>query len=660
MTGWRAAALCLLLAAAARAAPDWVNPFLALPGPANRDAVVLYHGAEDAYSAADAMTETQRWVIRLQSDRGLSEMSVGDSYDSLCSTITAADAWVVSPNGHSRHYSRRDFFDAAADPSRELWTKQRTFGFSAAGRMGVNDVLVAQISASENGIIESDFGVFPRFPTLNEQFRVVPPPGDRLVWHATASRIPPPFVDPGSGALTWQIVPALPRRDNRPPSGFLANPGWIEAHPAHSLFASWPSAVAVAAHVVEARVVVSSAVKAQAALLVAGKQSRWDRIRALAEFAQQEVVYLSLLDGTDALAGCRPHLPEEVLANRYGDCKDKAALLVALLRAEGDDGRVLLVREGDPLAVDPAWSSFLFNHAITAIPDAGAPADWPRIDAGALGQMVVFDPTNSDVPLGVLPESDQGGWALLVDSVNGKLVRLPETGGQNVKTTSVEAELAADGELTVHSHRVFRGTSAAMIHAQQKGETEETAREHWTNTVRLFTPFPHDLKVRGEWDAAGAEFRLDLTYGSLAGRHLGALLALTPQFAQGSPDLAEWRTVEVGVARMEDQTYRCHAHVLLPAGWTVDEMPDDWIRHGPTVNAEIHYRLDGGYLTYDSELAMKPGFLGKESYEKLRKFLLKLADAERRPVILRQAAAAAAPAHSSAHATISVGARLTE
>ena len=58
-----------------------------------------------------------------------------------------------------------------------------------------------------------------------------------------------------------------------------------------------------------------------------------------------------------------------MLARRFGDCKDKAALMIALLREVGIDAELVLVRtrRGGRLDTEPA-SLAIFDHAIVYVP----------------------------------------------------------------------------------------------------------------------------------------------------------------------------------------------------------------------------------------------------------------------------------------------------
>jgi transglutaminase-like putative cysteine protease len=87
-----------------------------------------------------------------------------------------------------------------------------------------------------------------------------------------------------------------------------------------------------------------------------------EKARAALRFVQDEVRYLGLEQGE---ASHRPHPPAEVFASRFGDCKDKAYLLVTLLRALGIEAAPALVdteRQGSVARHLP--SPYQFDHVI--------------------------------------------------------------------------------------------------------------------------------------------------------------------------------------------------------------------------------------------------------------------------------------------------------
>jgi len=112
------------------------------------------------------------------------------------------------------------------------------------------------------------------------------------------------------------------------------------------------------------RETVTPEIQQRAAQLVRGRTTLRDSIAALYDFVSQRVRYVSLQFG---LGRYQPHPAADVLANQYGDCKDKHVLLAALLRAIGVPSAPVLIAAGEP--IDPDLPSpGQFDHLITFVP----------------------------------------------------------------------------------------------------------------------------------------------------------------------------------------------------------------------------------------------------------------------------------------------------
>lgn len=101
-------------------------------------------------------------------------------------------------------------------------------------------------------------------------------------------------------------------------------------------------------------------------------------VKAL-RFVQDEVRYLSISEGTHYY---KPYEPKIVFKRRFGDCKDKAFLLHALLKLMNIDSTVVLVNSSNPKMLEDAIPTIAdFDHVILQI----------EIE----GQIYYVDPTNS-------------------------------------------------------------------------------------------------------------------------------------------------------------------------------------------------------------------------------------------------------------------------
>jgi transglutaminase-like putative cysteine protease/tetratricopeptide (TPR) repeat protein len=157
-----------------------------------------------------------------------------------------------------------------------------------------------------------------------------------------------------------------------------------------------------------------------------------DVVRKIIAALHKNVRYTGIEFGESGLI---PQFPGETLKRKYGDCKDKAALLIAMLRAAGIPANLALLSAGPGQDTNPEMPGMgTFDHAIVYVPAAGSiPELW--IDATAQYSRV-----------GDLPDMDYGRWALVVDDKTTDLKKIPElTSDKNVHIETREFTLADYG-----------------------------------------------------------------------------------------------------------------------------------------------------------------------------------------------------------------------
>jgi hypothetical protein len=105
------------------------------------------------------------------------------------------------------------------------------------------------------------------------------------------------------------------------------------------------------------------AIKQKVAELTAGISDPVGRMKALTSYMQRQVRYVAIEIGT---GGYQPHPAAAVFDHQYGDCKDKATLLSAMLHEIGIESYYVLI-DVERGIVNPDFPSTRFNHAILAI-----------------------------------------------------------------------------------------------------------------------------------------------------------------------------------------------------------------------------------------------------------------------------------------------------
>lgn len=174
----------------------------------------------------------------------------------------------------------------------------------------------------------------------------------------------------GYQQLTWQEQNTEPSEyQSDVPSSYMA-----QTYIQYSDFPDWSTVAAWAKPLYELDEKTSKEVVQQAERI----KSKWNttdqQIDAAIVFVQDKIRYTGINTG---IGGFKPDTPEQILNRRYGDCKDKALLLVALLREFGVTAHPALVHtdEGDALP-DYLPSPDAFNHMIAKIPDHNGKSYW--------------------------------------------------------------------------------------------------------------------------------------------------------------------------------------------------------------------------------------------------------------------------------------------
>jgi Flp pilus assembly protein TadD len=191
-----------------------------------------------------------------------------------------------------------------------------------------------------------------------------------------------------------------------------------------------------------------------------------------------------------------PNPPHEVINRHYGDCKDKATLLMTMLRSVGFDAHVALLRVGTFGEVDPELPGFgLFDHAIVFV--GGKQPLW-------------IDATADSARVGTLPIGDQGRLALIVDGSTTTLTKTPVSSAADNRIVynieihltdngkgNVRESLEATGSFELQMRSTFGGNEheirAAMerraknsFNAESVGEFKVTTKDDFSQPFRLF------------------------------------------------------------------------------------------------------------------------------------------------------------------------------
>ncbi len=167
--------------------------------------------------------------------------------------------------------------------------------------------------------------------------------------------------------------------------------------------------------------------------LTKGKKNPMEKASALFFFVSRKIRYMGLIEEAKR-PGFEPHQVGLTFKRRYGVCRDKAALLVSMLRIAGFNAVPVLVKAGGKL--DPEIPVPYFNHAICAILDkSGRPK-------------VFMDPT-SETSKQFLPDYEQDSSCLPATKDGSDLVLTPiNPPSKNLFFMSIRDTLNENGSIS--------------------------------------------------------------------------------------------------------------------------------------------------------------------------------------------------------------------
>ncbi len=211
-----------------------------------------------------------------------------------------------------------------------------------------------------------------------------------------------------------------------------------------------------------------------------------DRARAqtLYDWVRRNIRYVAVNVGRGEVI---PHRAADVLANRYGDCKDHVALYGALLDALGIRNEPALISSGNVYTLPSVAGFGVINHVITWLPDL----------------QLFADSTAANVEFGFLPPTDMDRVAILTS--DGSSMRTPATA-----TSARDSDL----QITIESD----GSARFVFRLLTEGWSAEPTR----SALRLQTPAQREEAL--QWELRNANLRgsatlatspLDATAGPL-------------------------------------------------------------------------------------------------------------------------------------------------
>lgn len=637
-----------LTAVADDAAPMWLQEAARVPTPAlemkNVPAVVLRNEETMTVGSDGAIVRTTRYAVRILVNEGRDEAVARAVYQTDGEKVRDLKAWLIRPNGVMvKDYGKKEIVDITLADN-DLYNEARLKLIDASKEVTSGDVFGYESVTEERTIFtQSQFSFQHRLPVVQARFTMNLPDG----WKASSVTLNHQNVaaQTNGNSYVWELgnLPPISYEPSSPRWSSLAPRLAVSFYPSQPTattlrtFANWNEVARWMSEIEDPQMNVDDALAAKTREITAGAQTEFERIQAIARYVQQ-IQYISIQVGVGRGGGYRPHLATEVFAKSYGDCKDKANLMRAMLSVVKIPAYLVSITADDADYVRAEWASpHQFNHCIIAIKIADETQAPSVVKDPKLGRLLIFDPTDSYTQIGDLPEEEQGSLALIDHPETDSVTRMPVLSAETSRMQrSIEIALDDAGAIigTINEKSTGQAASGERARLSRLSAAEYNKMiENWigrgasgAQTTRVT---PKDLKTEGKFD-------LSVDFGAKGYAQLmqGRLMVFKPAV----------------IARLDRQTFgdgrRMHPYLIeataysetvkikLPPNFAVDEMPEPTSLEAVFGKYSATYEVKDDHLIYTRSLKLDRAKIPADKYHTVENFFGRVHATEQSPVVL--------------------------
>jgi transglutaminase-like putative cysteine protease len=591
-------------------------------------AVILSVEEEMEITQENTSISTLYVVQQVLSERGKSLAEVELGYDSTYERVHLEYARTITQEGKMIYAGEENIRDVTKYLNFPLYSNAKAFIISMPS-VDVGAIIEYKLKIYSSKLVnEDDFSILyrlrERHPIYKASFALRVPKKQAAKYkffnqaYSNNIDLHPQVKEEGATTLySWHfknIKPIIPE-ENMPPYSHI-NPAILI-----SSFDSWGEIYSWWHTLYKDKLNLGPETKRFVKELIQGAASVDEKAKKIYEFCAKNIRYVAVEYGE---SGYEPHQAEEVYFNRYGDCKDQAMLLVAMLREAGIDAYPVLIPTREAYAVEEDFPSLNFNHAIAVV---------------KLNDNFIFmDPTSNTTSFKDLPLSDQERNVLICLDDDYKIVKTPLRENNRIFYTM---EIAIDEEENASIKRNVKTQGAYSSYQRWylKYTHPATIKEDIENKVVRISPFSKLIEYKIE-DVDNFDVSPTLEY-----------LFSTEKFLNPAKDLRivpVLNEIEINhslIAKEQREfpidfsglfTKVAQISITLPSSLQILYLPDDVDVSTDWFDFTLSYKIEEGVLNFSQRFLIKKRFVQIEEYNEFREALKNICYLLREEAILKK------------------------
>lgn len=576
--------------------------------------VVLNYDTQYKFRADGTGEQVLTVAVRVQSQAGIQRFgNLAIPYEAASQRAEFPYVRVRKPDGSLVNASRANMQDTAAPITVQapMYSDVRIKQFPVSG-LNPGDTLEYQLRVIRTRAeVPNQFWVVQNFVktgiVLEESVSLRFPRG-KHVQVASAEVQPTVREEKGDTVYEWKTAHL---QDESTDSKSKTDPGKSKPSIQATTFESWQQIGDWYKSLALDRAAVTPAIQQQEQQLTSGMTTDDARQRAIYSYVATQFRYIGLSFGIGRL---QPHTADQVLADKFGDCKDKHTLFAALMKAAGYDVWPALI--GTTTRLDASVPYPQFDHVISVVPQGK--------------NLLWLDTTEEVAPFGMLAPTLRDKQALVMPTTGPpEIEKTPmDPPFPEADTFAVKGALDSKSVLTGHVDLTARGDLElglrAAFHAVPQADWTKLAQR-----VSYALGFAGDVSQvqAGNPDDTSKPFHLSYDYkrtdfGGSAGNQLSPPMPPI-MFALGVNDAKPQDHIPLGAPGERD----FRASVALPKGDIANLSQDKDIQTDFAEYKEISSVKDGVLLT-ERNFKIKTAQLPAAQWDDYLKFVKAVQDRE--------------------------------
>ena len=442
------------------------------------EAVILLVDEDIEVTAQNTTTSSIHVIEKVLQERGkgIGEVKIG--YDSTYERVELEFARTITPDGKVVYAGKDNLRDVSKYMNFPLYSNAHLFIISMPS-VEVGSIIEYKVKLYSSKLIEDENFTFiyrlrEPYPVAKASFNLTIPKKKDISLRFLNQEYSGDFnLKPKISKVNnkktylWQFsqIPAIVPEEKMPPYSEI-NPAIVM-----SSFSSWQQIYLWWHDLFKDKLTLSSDIKDFLNELIKDADSDLEKAKRIYEFCSRDIRYVGVEYGE---SGYEPHSAEEVYWNRYGDCKDKATLLVALMRQAGLDAYPVLIPTREVYSISKDQPSVNFNHAIAAI--------------NLNNELIFMDATSSTTSFEGLPLDDQMRKVLVFFPDKYEIIDTPLLKNSEV-LYETNIKINEDEDVAAKRELIAKGTFASIQRYYFKNTHPQTIKEDIQERIARISPF---------------------------------------------------------------------------------------------------------------------------------------------------------------------------